>query len=108
MSWYGWLALGVALAGYLPTWRLLFRYFAFEFSDEPDWEDVGFSLFFAAFFALGWPLLALGWLISRADAPRFVRRVAGESRVEKQARHERELRDRENRIARMEKELGIT
>lgn len=77
-----------------------------------NWEDATFVLAFTVVIcSVFWPLAAGFFLLRRLMAPRdptlFVRRVGGESPAGKRERREKELAEREEHVARLERELGI-
>lgn len=99
--------------GALATTRLTFRFWidvACDGRRDPDWSEVFMYLPLSALLsAMIWPLV---WLLAAAratigggDPGTFARRVGGEPRGARIKRLEREARERELRIARMERDL---
>jgi hypothetical protein len=99
--------------GTLVTTRFMFRFFIEDnccSGYARDWEDVVGFLFCAvvmsvSFWPLIWLFMAARATIGRGDPATFARRVGGESRAARIARLECEARDRDRRIAEMEREL---
>jgi hypothetical protein len=101
----------VSVMGALLCWRVLFRFVIADMSyGRIEGEDVAVAALVAtaAFwivpFAL--PFIAVRWA-SGGDWARVAALLGGESRARKLERREASLRERENRIDRLEREAGI-
>lgn len=103
MAWYGWLLLAVSLAGCVLWWRIVVRYLIND-DLEDDWFGATFlGLLVAAF----WPLALVVWVFVKLRGPQavqwFVMGAVGRTPVAQQ----RTATERETRIAKLERELGI-
>lgn len=103
------LAIGVV---YLIGWRWLFRWMIEECFSRLTWGDVGAVAALATLSAPFWPVIAIAAgvvrLTNNRDPCKFARVIAGESRRARAARLEREAREAQTRIARLEQELLYT
>lgn len=76
-----------------------------------DTTDLIFGVFFALIGGAVWPLVAVRAGLLRTmpghDPKAVARALAGEGREAKRARREKELAEREEHVARLEKDLGI-
>jgi hypothetical protein len=98
--------------GYVCSWRRLLRWFI----EEEPVEDAGdfvLVLFVTTAITVLWPPVAL-WLFAKwlltggsRDPAVIARKIAGESRNEKEKRLERERIEREQYITKLEQELEI-
>lgn len=110
MPWWGWLAAGLIATG---LWRLSFRALVNILTPPIDGDDFAGCLLMATigFLGIGPGVLVVG-LIKRAAGTRdwgeLAVLIAGETREQKLARREREVREREDYIRRMERELKLT
>jgi hypothetical protein len=107
MPWWIWTVLGV-VAWFFLGWRPIFR------SWVEDFSPMTFGMLCAGVvtsIAMSW--MGPFWLIgsmgiwNRDGTDTLARVLAGESRMEKRKRRERELKAREARVARLERDLGI-
>jgi hypothetical protein len=108
MSWVAWLGLGAGVLVFLASWRAVCRAEIEYEQEEITTGDL------AALLLISLTLVWLGpfFVIARMSfwqrpADSVARVIAGESRAQKRERRERELRDRERRVAELERELGI-
>lgn len=116
MPWWFWVGLGVGLGAWF--WRITFRAFwEAELRTKyttPGGDDLALDMMMATvtFLFIGPGKLLLG-LLARLRGRKtndwywIARALGGESRETKQKRKEEELREREEWIARKERELGI-
>jgi hypothetical protein len=99
--------------GYLLAWRLWFRQF-YSACAPLDLEALVLGLMVATLMGsvcsvLAWPYLMFRLVDARSGdtADRIGRVLAGESREDKLERREREVLEREDRIAELERELRV-
>jgi hypothetical protein len=101
-----WIIIGVYLLGYVGLWRRLAWWFAKENAiGGLSGEDVVVGAIMATLVCLFWPLVATGLLV-RAIYRRREEDVV-HAIMPRRVRREAELREREERIERLERELGI-
>jgi hypothetical protein len=109
----GWIAVVYMGTGYLLAWRLVFQQF---YSGFAPLHLVNLVLgilvttwFAAIVWVLAWPYLMFRLVDARSGdtADRIGRVLAGESREDKLERREREVLEREERIAELERELQV-
>lgn len=105
---FGWLILAAYVVGWFVSLRLIAGHFAFEYSSYPDGEEIVVALLVGALCACVWPLLWPCWAIYRRGwlmaAGVGLIRVPARERVR---RLEYEAREREYRIAQLEREAGL-
>ena len=83
-----------------------------SFASRLDWVDVSLGLGVGLIALLLWPVFAavraLGGAMKVKDAQDFALKLGGETRESKLARREQQVREREARIAQLEREAGIS
>lgn len=113
-----WVAIAVWTVGAVVVWRRLFLEFArFEnprWGWEVEWDDVAFAILISTCIAvMFWPFVAgfyaLQWAVRRAqlEPADVVRTLGKESRADRLARREQEVRRREEHIRKLEREAGV-
>lgn len=110
MSVIGIMALVVCVVGYVATWRLVFRAIASDCWGGPDWADILEGVTIATIAGAVFPLVLIGYAVRRLasdDPAKLARILGGESRAAKEERREREIWERDRRIAELERELVI-
>src|SRR5262245_20628582 len=104
----GWIILAVYVLGFVLSWRSITYFWFREFRGigEPETWDIVMAMFFGSFCALFWPIIVPAricyWLVSHHEDG-FVGFI-----TPRNTRRERELKERERRIERLERELGMT
>lgn len=113
MSILAWLLL-IWIPGSLWGFRFIVRASVIEEGREEghyDWEDVFLGFYFGILGCGFWPLYLLASIlkgtIGQRDPDVFLRRIAGQSREQKRAAKEKELKEREHKLAEAERELGL-
>lgn len=101
-----WIILAVYVIGYVLMWRTVSWAILSDVSpDNPDGVDICMTVLLGSLGTLLWPIILTGLAVRTV-----YRRKDGEAvyaLMPRRVRRERELRDREKRIAAMERELGI-
>lgn len=107
MPWWVWTLLGIVF-WFFVGWRPVFREWAKDFSPM-DFGDLCMGVLVAIVGSVMGPFMLVGsmdiWRRGGGDS--IGRVLAGESRADKRKRRERELQEREARVARLERQLGI-
>lgn len=105
MPTWAWISLAVIV--FVPCWRATFRDMHEDMQLSTVGELVGWSLVAVLCSFMGPVFMAQRSRLLKKDASGIIRMLAGESPEQRRRQRENALRDRELRVAGLEKELGI-
>lgn len=104
MPWWAWVLggyCGPMIACFRWVWRAVWEDCP---NDPPEWADLPIGCLMTLVLLAFWPITLL---VAEVEPATLVRVIGGESRAQKQARRERELREREQAVRQAERDLGI-